>query len=213
MNCNVALELLLDAEPVELALATESPLVAHLRSCGRCRAVAARLHAETLRLADEVLARRAVPAPRASKWPRWQRVGAVAAAAAILVMFTARTASRSDAPAVAANPQAAPVAEPAPPTPLATARTPRADGAIASGRAELQPSVAALVQVVAEPLRSVAASAEAIASAGLPPQNVADTRGISVVPPPGMRAMVFATRDPGITIVWLQADDSLRTPR
>jgi len=210
MNCTLALELLLDAEPAELSLAAESPLVAHLRSCDKCRAVAARLHAETIRLADEVFARRALSAPRVAKPTRWQRVAGVAAAAVIIVTFTTRIASRSEAPAVAGNPRPAAVtAEPAAPAATAVPALPLAQS---TARATPQPSVAGLVQVVAEPQRSVTASAE-VASAGSRSQNAGDTRGISVVPPPGMRAMVFVTRDPGITIVWLQADDSLRTPR
>src|SRR3990172_420558 len=109
MNCTRALELLLDAEPAELSLAAESPLVAHLRSCDKCRAFAGTLHAETMRLTDEVFERRAASAPRPATRPRWPRVGAPAAAAVILVMFTLRTATRSDAPAVARIPQVAPV--------------------------------------------------------------------------------------------------------
>ncbi len=43
MNCELALERMLDADPEELEGRGESELVGHIQGCGRCQAVAAEL--------------------------------------------------------------------------------------------------------------------------------------------------------------------------
>jgi hypothetical protein len=55
MRCQEAAELMLEAVPAELAGEGDSPLAAHLRGCGRCAGVGARL-LEGARVLGEVLA-------------------------------------------------------------------------------------------------------------------------------------------------------------
>jgi hypothetical protein len=54
MNCDVALDRMLEAEPAELRAETRSGLSRHLGECQRCAAVAATLLAELDRLDDDL---------------------------------------------------------------------------------------------------------------------------------------------------------------
>jgi predicted anti-sigma-YlaC factor YlaD len=95
MDCAGVRPLLLEAEPEDLAGVGSSHVAAHVRTCGACGAVAARILDETARL-DGFLARApAAPdvdalvtrAQRREKkvipFPTWKRWSAVAAAAAV----------------------------------------------------------------------------------------------------------------------------------
>ena len=54
MNCELALERMLDADPEELEGRGDSELVAHIQRCGRCQAVAAELLAGHEMLAAQI---------------------------------------------------------------------------------------------------------------------------------------------------------------
>jgi anti-sigma factor RsiW len=96
IDCRVALERLLDAEPAELEGRGDSELAAHVRGCTRCGALAARLtrgQAELARALDALGPRLDVEAAlaavrvrplRASAWRRTVAWGTPLAAAAVL---------------------------------------------------------------------------------------------------------------------------------
>lgn len=54
MNCELALERMLDADPEELEDRGDSELVVHIQGCGRCQAVAAELLAGHQMLAAQI---------------------------------------------------------------------------------------------------------------------------------------------------------------
>ena len=54
MNCELALERMLDADPEELEGRGDSELVGHIQGCGRCQAVAAELLAGHEMLAGRI---------------------------------------------------------------------------------------------------------------------------------------------------------------
>ncbi|UCC49809.1 MAG: hypothetical protein JSV41_06530 [Gemmatimonadota bacterium] len=103
IECKTALELLLAAEPTELAGQGDSELAAHIRECKRCGAVAARLLAGQGELAGALgeLGPRtdveeALSVARARRrrigWQRrgWRVAAPLAAAAAVAALFLAR---------------------------------------------------------------------------------------------------------------------------
>lgn len=103
IECKTAFELLLGAEPAELAGQGDSELAAHVRECKRCGAVAARLLAGEAELAgalDELGPRtdveEALSFVRARRrrigWRRggWRVAAPLAAAAAVAVLLLVR---------------------------------------------------------------------------------------------------------------------------
>ncbi|MHC4233505.1 MAG: hypothetical protein ACYSUQ_00165 [Planctomycetota bacterium] len=99
ISCDAALERLLEANPAELAGRDDSELAVHVRECGRCQAVAARLLAGQEQLAGalselrprtdvgEALSDARARRHKALKWQRVSRWGPVAAAAVVAVVM------------------------------------------------------------------------------------------------------------------------------
>lgn len=233
MNCDRALEFLLEAEPAELALSLDTPLVEHLRGCSRCAAVAARLRDQAGALAM-VAARRSArgaalrtAAERVSRRPsaRWIPVGAALAATAAIWIATSRTSP--SAPTATPARVEAPSTTPAPRA-AATVSAPSAVKPIASDRGESVPvppvgSTPTLQQFSAERMSAVAFASSAVrantvsgGSVPAPPgadRNAPANGVVSVAPPAGTRATVMQTTDPKVTVVWLQPADTTRSPR
>ena len=102
MNCELALERMLDADPEELEGRGDSELVAHIRRCGRCQAVAAELLAGHEMLAAQIHSvdvdrgvERVLPAVRRASIQRVRRRRLIrfalpAAAAAVLALLVTR---------------------------------------------------------------------------------------------------------------------------
>lgn len=103
MECKSALELLLEAEPAELAGQGDSELAAHVRECERCGAVAARLLEGQEQLAGALAelgprtdVEEALSIVRARRggiaWRRygWRLAAPLAAAAVLAVLLLAR---------------------------------------------------------------------------------------------------------------------------
>lgn len=227
MTCSRALELLLDAEPRELALAVESPLVEHLRTCSKCRGVAAHLRAGTEAMAataglGEPLA---VVGRRARRRQVW--IGAAAAAALVLLALPrpARDGGPAKRPAVTGN--AAAPSQDAVPAPVATMSEPTPARRPGLTRRTVPAPASQLRRFPAVPFHAVPvaalratpptadAPATALTLAGNDgaPRNAAGSRAISVVPPAGVRATVMMTSNPAVTVVWLHAADTTRSPR
>jgi hypothetical protein len=99
IDCDAALERLLEANPAELAGRDDSELAVHVRGCGRCQAVAARLLAGQEQLAGalgelrprtdvgEALSTARARRSKALKWQRVSRWGPVAAAAVVAAVM------------------------------------------------------------------------------------------------------------------------------
>jgi hypothetical protein len=209
LDCRRSLELILDAEPTELSLDGDSPLVAHLKSCDRCRRVANRLAEQTVMVAAEVKAEPAIlelparPEPvKPAVWPMY--AGLAAAAALTLMVVTADHGSQIEDRSlgqgnrVVDTPQAPAVAQVPARRPAAPKAEPRSEQiraiAVAPVRFERQ-TVEESVRLIRE-------------------KRNADTSGvISVAPPAGVRATVLATSNPAVTVIWLQAADTSRNPR
>lgn len=215
MTCASALESMLDADPAELTLQAETPLAAHLRGCARCARAANLIVRETAQIS------RGMPLPSpsgagfAASVGRTRRVRstAIVAIAATVIVAVGVSWNRGGpvvpdrAPGRLAA-SAAPVAV-APVAPIVQELAPPPATRLAFGAG--QPSVAGLVRV--EAVAEKAATAPVLPGPARGAQNVAHTGGISVAPPAGTRATIFTTRDPNITVVWLQADDTNRSPR
>ncbi len=102
MNCELALERMLDADPEELEGRGDSELVAHIQGCGRCQAVAAELLAGHEMLAAQIHSvdvgrgvERVLPAVRRASIQRVRRRRLIrfalpAAAAAVLALLAVR---------------------------------------------------------------------------------------------------------------------------
>ncbi len=102
MNCELALERMLDADPEELEDRGDSELVGHIQGCGRCQAVAAELLAGHEMLAAEIQSadvdrgvERVLPAVRRAATQRVRRHRLIrfalpAAAAAVLALLVTR---------------------------------------------------------------------------------------------------------------------------
>ncbi len=102
MNCELALERMLDADPDELEGRGDSELVAHIQGCGRCQAVAAELLAGHEMLAARIPSvdvdrgvEAVLPAVRRAATQRLRRrrmtrFAIPAAAAAVLALLATR---------------------------------------------------------------------------------------------------------------------------
>ncbi len=121
MNCEQALERMLDADPDELAGRGDSELVSHIQGCGRCQAVAAELVAGHEMLAAEIQTadvdrgvERVLPAVRRAAIQRVRRRRLIrfalpATAAAVLALLV----TRAPVPALPlVDPQAQPAGQP-----------------------------------------------------------------------------------------------------
>jgi hypothetical protein len=126
IDCDAAFERLLEANPAELAGQDDSELAVHVRGCGRCQAVAARLLAGQEQLAGalgELRPRtdvgKALSAARAHrskalKWQqasRWGPVAAAAAVAAVMVLQSLPAARMMEGEIVPAPAQMEPLVE------------------------------------------------------------------------------------------------------
>ena len=185
MNCTVALEAMLDAEPLELSGRGSTTLAGHIASCRKCRSVADRLVADT-RLLANVVARSQIRSH--SRRPRWvQRSLVPAGLVAALVVFVVRF--MPNAPADAARPVAAlaPADPVAPAVPTTTIAKPRN----VSERTRAYPA-----PVAVQPVRIIAQ-----APAAVTPSRSSAT--VTVDPPAGTRVAVMRTDNPKFTVVWL----------
>jgi hypothetical protein len=201
MNCTNMLTLLLEAEPEELEGKGSSVVAVHLRECARCRAVAAKLHAETALIAVHVgnSEAHARTTRRAASGPLiW--TGALAAAGIVALVLTphADVHVRGDAHAAPPAAQTA-VVEPRPagrPSPAPIVRPPSAR-LNRAGTAIPVTAVRFAEVASATPVRFAASQSS---EAPMPP---GESSGVSVVPPAGKSAAVLATRNSKITVVWL----------
>lgn len=188
MTCQSALELLLDAEPFELATPRVTPLGVHLRGCVRCRRVATQLMHDTQRLA--VAMTLPIPARRPAR-------------RALLVSFApvAAIAAMAFAVVLGTGPAEAPLLESVrsePPAALAAAmRVPNADPV--ATRPAVVKSVTHRAFARPVPVHPV----RLIASAHAAPPLTVEMNGVAVTPPAGMRATVMHTSNPKLVVVWL----------
>lgn len=180
MNCDHALELLLEADLSELDGVGESPLAAHVRDCAKCRAVAAQVLADTRALALATGDRRVVTRPSGARRSYVRRpvaaAGALAAVLALAVFGPMRTDDDTHAT----------VPAPGPAAPAAT-EVPR--GVPAAARRFAEPAAATPMRLVAS--QSVTARA------------TGDPDRVIVTAPEGTRVAVLKTGNPAITVVWL----------
>jgi hypothetical protein len=190
MTCTDVLTRLLEAEREELEGQGPSSVAVHVRECVRCRAVASQLLSDTRVLAaQQVAARDAATRSvrRAARRPvLWGGALAAAAGVAFFLMAGRRVPASSgvQAPAlVHSNPGVVPAMNPASLVPMSRR---------AAVRATRLAEVAA-----ATPVRFVASQELER------PMPRGDASGVSVSPPAGTRAAVLATRNAGITVVWL----------
>ena len=126
MNCELALERMLDADPEELEGRGDSELVAHIQRCGRCQAVAAELLAGHEMLAAQIHSvdvdrgvERVLPAVRRAAIQRVRRRRLIrfalpAAAAAALALL----ATRDPVPSIPLVGPSGQLAGPAPEQPI-----------------------------------------------------------------------------------------------
>lgn len=212
MNCNDALELMLDAEPEELALAVESPLVDHIRGCAKCAAVARRLTGATRAIAKVVAVEPQVLVTAGARVTRrrWTAGAGAALAAAAAIVVVVTSGAEPDAP-VSSTALETFTTTPAAVVPTAPVAGPQK----LARRAAPTPSAR---MAAAQPVRAVAyvaarVPAPPVAEVALAPRNAERPGGISVAPPAGVRATVMATSDPTVTVVWLHPADTTRSPR
>ncbi len=204
MKCSDMLMRLLEAEREELEGVGDSRVAIHVRDCASCQTVARRLLAGTSLLVSDMKTRdsatriglrarssRSRVVTRSALW-----TGALAAAAAVVLFFP--PARRSTASHNATVSTVARVA----PTPSA-AEEPRTSS---RPKSPPVPTLDGLVPVPATRFPDpVAATAAQFVASQLTEQRMAwpESSGVSAAPPMGTRAVVLATRDPKITIVWL----------
>lgn len=189
MNCDEAREWLMDAEPEALATVEGSPVAAHLETCTECRAVVARLRVMQRELRDaysaaaslsgaEHVAFRAMAAGRSPVEGRTaaRRRRWVVAVTGVLGLAAAAVLAVSVVPRHEA------------PRPARSPEVLQSDsdaGAIAGAGRSVTTGVAA------------GGPGDALARTG----NA--TSGVSVDVPEGRNAIVFATRNPLISVVWI----------
>ena len=189
MTCTQMLERLIEADPDALAGRGTSDVAAHVRECGRCRAVAGQLLADTRVLAGTVasgaVVRRIRPTPI---------VLALAAAAALAFVMlpgqptTPSAIVPSRAPVVAATPQiVAPVVVSAALRPVVRAPASSQAAAAPAPRGQIARAYPPAVPLTLTPMQV--------------PTEVSYDQ-VAITPPPGKRAAVMRTSDPAITVVW-----------
>jgi hypothetical protein len=229
MTCEAVLELMLEADLDALGGAGNSPVATHLRECGRCRAVAEQLLADTRALAVAVEAasrEAAVPerhrAGMRRRVPhgRYLIVGSLAAAALAFVMVRRSSDQRTGvavhaapghatlrANAAASDPSSVTShAEEPPASPPLHAAPPPAGTASGGTRTSMarasSPSLIRSTPHPFPPAQPVPATPIMPRVEPEPTEGVA--RGVvSVHPPQGKRVAVVRARDQAVTVVWL----------
>ena len=215
MNCRAMLEMILEADPTELAGRGDSLLARHLRACGRCRAVAQQILADTRRL------ELAIGASVASSWPatgvgarrpsgaRRRLVVAVLAAAVvgIAVLRGAGDAVEQTGSSPIAHPTVVHVPD------QTTRETRRAAQAVMTFEGVASPRAAAsgaARRVVPVPVAAAAfPKAAAVAPARFALSNAEEETRVRaatvalVDPSPGKRVAILRASDPNVTVFWL----------
>lgn len=202
MTCNVILELILEADPDQLAGRGTSAVAAHVRKCDRCAIVARRILAQSELLA--VAVREDAPVDLAAfaartRFPRRALIGGSIIAAAASVLFTLGV-QRVPQPSANGRPPVAPrVAVLAVPT---VRQLPASGSVRTDARARrTEVSVARVEPHRFAPAHPVVT--EPLTVAPVPETVALDAGVVTVDPPPGTRASVMRGRNPSITVVWL----------
>jgi hypothetical protein len=193
MNCESALELLLDAEPSELSGTAITPLGDHVRGCARCRRVAGQLLSDTRALALAM----AAPVSVRRRSRRTMQVTIVPAFAMAAIVFAVMLRGGGTQAPNAVEP----VIDPAPSlvTPPAVARVEVPDPPAS------RPGPARIVRRDGQAFaRAVPLAPVRLAPAVMPeaPLSV-EMSGVTVTPPAGTRATVMHTSNPKLLVVWL----------
>lgn len=189
MNCDAALEAMLDAEPSDLSEYGTTPLSTHLATCKRCHAVAHQLAVDTQLLAGYIVAQEAPRRMRRSLVWVPRSLVPVGLVAALLVALMRRTPDMPPIATGAASPRTA-VAAPDSVMPLRSADTaPASVPRPARIRAYPVPVPVAAVRMT--PTSQTALTRDEGGSA------------VIVEPPAGRRVAVMRTDNPKFTVVWL----------
>ena len=208
MTCTMVLDAMLEADLDELRLDGDTPLSLHLRTCARCRAVAGRLAVDTDALARLVTTVRVEQHGRRTRVGAWRLQAAAVAAVAAGVVIVLRVPRPVSAPAEAPALPSPLVMRPVRVTPSISAPARRTRPAIRTARRaphrDLGPAiVAATVEVAATPaIRPERAVPVAPVPLEVGPRSSLGD-GVAVDPPPGRRATIIPTDQPGVTVVWL----------
>jgi hypothetical protein len=203
MNCDQALELMLDADLAAMSATLETPLGEHLQACAWCRRAATQLVDDTRSLAA------AMAMPTVDRHSRWTRrayeSAPLAVAAGILVMLTVQVWQQSTVvnqpnvlPTVIVNAPLPPPIAPASVTPPVRAVKPVVESA---------PVVSLRAFPAARPITTVAMTIPASAAT---PARLMASNAVSVTPPVGTRAVVMQTGDPKLVVVWLYDPEESR---
>ena len=192
MNCESALELLLDAEPSELSGTAITPLGDHLRGCARCRRVAGQLLSDTRSLA--LAMETAAPVRRRSR--RVMQVTMVPAFAMAAIVFAVILRGGSPVPIVV-HPANAPAPSVVAPSVAATVEI--------SDPPVSRPRTPRVVRREGQAFaRAVPLAPVRLAPASVPEASLSVERsGVTVTPPAGTRATVIHTSNPKLLVVWL----------
>lgn len=204
MNCDQALELMLEADLSEMSTASATPLGEHVRGCTWCQRVGAQLVEDTRSLASAM----AIPVVnQRSRWTgrAWESAP-VAVAAGILVMLTLQVRQQATVPNLPKVLPTVVVSTTVPPPVV---------------EVEVAPVVMAVAAVVrSAPVTSLRAfpAAKPIAAVELAtnvpgiatPAPVVASNVVSVAPPAGTRAVVMQTGDPKLVVVWLYDPEESR---
>lgn len=195
MNCDHCQDMMLEADLGMLTGRGEGELAEHLRSCLKCRRMAAAIVRDTRMLAGVVEPRR----------PAWRGPAVVAGLAAAAVLLAIGLQERQHAPTQNA---AAPVQR-------ASRGAPAVRSTDTSSRLAAAPSEPATSTPAPAPVRSPRAPRRPIRAVAYQPTAFVATPirvtaeasdpapMVSVRPLAGRRAAVFRTPSPGVTIVWL----------
>jgi len=189
MTCSESLEHLLGADLGELSGAGASPVASHMRTCRRCRAVAARLGAETDALASALDAGHSPLHLRVRRRRSYQRAllaTGLAAAIATVVLWPPASTDQRGSPAPPARLAATVVV---PPASAKVVRPVRTSLPATPRRAYPKPQTLTATRI--EPTRLVVNGVS-------PPQAL-----VVVEPQAGRRAAILRTADPSVTVVWL----------
>lgn len=230
MNCNEALERLLDAEPGELHGNGDTALVSHVRTCRRCGALARQLLADTDDFSLALTAvRRTSPVRRRSSPLVFGSLLATGVAALMLVVIVPRAwrSSAVDSLRVIDSAPAAVTAEPAAiataptdtaqvessspgttrlaaPSPSQRTPSPRTASRPTASRppSSRQPPAASTLRAYPA---AIALSATRFESSPVapPPARLQPASTVVVDAPAGRRAAVMRTDNPKLTVVWL----------
>jgi hypothetical protein len=213
MICNDALELLLDADLDELEGKGGSPLAAHVRSCARCRTVAAQLGLDTRALGRTIVERPSAAPVRRVRRPIVHRpvfvAGALAAGLLLAVLAVRRDGATpriaetaTSSPAVGSRGARASAAT-APPSAPVVARSPRVRGSKPASGARVVLGTPVRARRFAEPPSATPVQLVASHSVAVGMRAASDSNQVAVTAPAGIRIALLKTGNPGITVVWL----------